>query len=504
METTYMNTTYKLLFLFFFFFMIICLVPVAGDTEPDPFGDPFDQAETGIQTEEEETNTEFEEPPAADTLREILFSWETGYYPLARFIPGEKPLFVSNRVTGKADVSCSFGNVNIQGSFDLDINPRDINLSGADSVHSLRVNELYCGIRGDFFDVKAGYFPVEWSQMNTFHLTNYFNTREGLSTDLDQFGFDPDEFDFVVDYSRFTDEGKDIDPVCGIHLLGYYSMFSLELIISPPFFFYDQAPSMSEAIDTIPFPPTVEVTLDNTLPAFSLENTEIAARAGITISSLDFYLSYFHGFDNRLLYTTATTVSLPADIDILMTKEYSLLDRIGSSLSYDLSGMIIHAEMVMSFAEPIVYSETTTYPDPLGDITDTKSEKTAAMEISAGFDWEVLSGFRVIAEYTDFFLLEDVADVQEEILHGDSTFGALHYTLPLSQGEITLKTGVLFDWAGNELTSVSSVNYDFLNGFNCEVLLYYFYITEETDATSDIFKILDKSILAGIFFTLSL
>jgi hypothetical protein len=160
--------------------------------------------------------------------------------------------------------------------------------------------------------------------------------------------------------------------------------------------------------------------------------------------------------------------------------------------------------MVMSFSDPVLYYKTTSYPDPLGDITDTKIKETTTMEISAGFDWEVFSNFRTIFEYSDSFLLEEVPDVEEETLHGDSLFGAVHYTLPLSQSEITFIEGILFDWAGNELTSVNTVEYDFLNGFTCKLSLYYFHIIEPTDATSDTFKILDRNIIAGIFFKLSI
>lgn len=236
-------------------------------------------------------------------------------------------------------------------------------------------------------------------------MTNYFDTKDSFYFDLNLFGFQPDDFDLMIDYSLITQQADKNDSIIGLHLLFYYSLFSLELVVSPPFFFNDQTYSIQDALDNFSFPDTVAISLTNTKPAAILANIEFAARFGMTISSLDFYLSYFHGFDNRALFTTNTLLSPPENLVIEITQEYTLLDRIGASVSYDLFGMIIHAETVMSFSDPVLYYQTTSLPDPMGDIINTKIKNIMTLEISAGLDWEVFTNFRILFELTDFFYL---------------------------------------------------------------------------------------------------
>lgn len=521
-----MQNRYRVLFILFIFLMVCSMLSAvetdaSGDSsvspdashagEDDPFGDPFDQINDETEEEKEDDDAMIDpgELPGK-TQSDVMISGEVGYFPVLKFKAEKKPLFVSNLITGKTDLHYSFGNIKAAGSFKLDIDPHSTILSPNSSVdtfddlYELSINELYCGFQADIIDMKAGYFTVDWSQMNVFTLTNYFNRNTSFYFDLDLFGFHPDDFDLDVDYSLFTTNDKENDAIAGLHLLAYYSLFSLELIVSPPFFFNDQTSYIADALNTFTFPANVDIALFNSPPAFTLENIGVAARFGFTIFSLDVYLSYFHGFDNRALYTTTTILSPPENLDIEIAREYSLLDRGGISASYDLFGMIIHAEMIMSFSDPVLYYHTTSFPEPLGDVIDTKIKNIMTMEISAGFDWEIFPNFRVIFEYTDSFLLEDVPDVQKETLHGDTLFGAVHYTLPLPGSEITFTEGIFFDWSGNEITSINKLKYDFLNGFVCEFSLFYFHITEETEATSDSFKIMNKNIIAGIFFILTI
>ncbi|MBN2440274.1 MAG: hypothetical protein JXJ04_02985 [Spirochaetales bacterium] len=477
------------------------------NNESDAFGDPFGQNEEtpeSATTDEDPSSPEPEEdislPSGPEKTspglnRNFSISGEAGYFPLIKIEPEKDPVFVLNRVTDITHINYSFGDSSVTGSFQLGIDP-----DASTEACRFTVDELFFSYHYNFSTIKAGYMALDWSLMNVFKLTNYFFTPAAFYFDLDVFDFNPHDLDMVIDYSPFAIEDPGTDGAAGLYVFFYYNIFSLELMVSPPSFFHNQSSPLSEALSLFTFPSHVTLSLVDTPPPLEISNVEIAARLGITLNSTDIYLSYFHGFDKRMFYTTTTALALPSDLDIMIKREYTLVDKAGASASIDLFGLMINSEAVLNFSDPVMYYKTTHYPDPPGDIIDMKQTETTSIEISTGCDWEIIPDIRLICEYNDYFLLEKIPDVMEETLNGDTLFGALRYTLVLPRLEIIFMPGIRYDFSGHEITSINYIECDFLNGFTIDFALYYFYITEETDATSDNFKIMNEDTLFGVFF----
>jgi hypothetical protein len=352
----------------------------------DDFGDPFGQDEESEDAAiaEDETTGSLPDGPGDEWKPDISLSGDISYTPLVRISPDDDISMAYNAMAGNMNIAYSFGDCDIAGKFHLELDPFSY-----ENLYKLSVGELFFAYHTDVFHFRAGYSSLDWSLMNAFKLTNYFHTPVSLFFDLDLFSLPPELIAPLMDYSAFVVDEEPSDPMLGIRFLVFYKIFSLEIAAGPPFFYNDLPYNIEEMLSVIDMPGQVNLSLTDTLPENILANGEIAARLGMTLYTTDLYFSYFHGFDRRQFYTTTTAVVPPDSLNIDIERKYSIVDKAGLSISADVLGCVLNAEAVFTFSDPVLYYMTTSFPDPLGDMTDVRRMRTTSLEISAGSDWEL-------------------------------------------------------------------------------------------------------------------
>lgn len=117
---------------------------------------------------------------------------------------------------------------------------------------------------------------------------------------------------------------------------------------------------------------------------------------------------------------------------------------------------------------------------------------------SAGFEWELVKNLRLIGEYTDRHTREEVPDLDEPAVPRDTAFAALDLIVPLARQELGFTAAASYDWSGGELAATGTCRLDSLNGIRAELSGVYFDVLERTDATTDLFDALARSLLFAL------
>ena len=135
---------------------------------------------------------------------------------------------------------------------------------------------------------------------------------------------------------------------------------------------------------------------------------------------------------------------------------------------------------------------------PIGTVTNKVLGYAPLLRWSAGFDWEVFKNIRLLFEYTDLHLLEELDGVDESLLGGDTFFGTIDIRLPMGMIEPAFTAGALYDWSGHDFTVLGTLGVDFLNGFVLEVSGIYFDIFDSTDRTSPMYEQLENDVILNL------
>jgi hypothetical protein len=464
-------------FRFFVIFQALLLLfcGTISAQEDDPFGDPFAEIEKDPETEESgETdegdgteNSEFSPPPlevyGTISLHPILYLNKVdGDYA--------EPFFPLSSMDGRINVRHRMGNIEFFAGFSAGAvyRPNTVPETAVD------VEELYFRHLSDFSDVTVGRFSPEWSPMNVFKLSDFFAPQSGL----------------LFGGSGFTRVST------GLRAIFYYKIFSFEGIYLP---FYTASTPFSEYASELfnfsPYPDTVPVNITDNEPGMKWDTLQAAFRAGLDFGFADFYFFGRHGYLPDAIITSETVFTPPADLMLEVTKKYPKVNSLGLTAISEVWRIIFNAEASVTFDYPLIVTETVSYPDPIGTVENRSMKAAASLRWSAGFDWEIFKNIRIIGEYSDFHLLEDISDVDTSRNPGDTVFGALDVILPAPKFELGFTTGPLYDWSGGEFTYINSIRTDFFNGISMELSGIYFDVFKTTDSTTEMYEELSGDFL---------
>lgn len=411
--------------------------------------------------------------------------------------------------------SDSFGNLNADYKFysfrlfaDFDFTAT-IDTSGIPKF-DIEPKELYVSFVSNNAVVNLGHLIIEWSQMDIYSLTNYFNPYsstiyskqllEGVNGVHGQFYFmDNMSFELIM-LPLFTESSLSTSRLNvflgGIGDLGETDIDDYLIGLDGDDFggiFNDLTNTGDEdENDAQPIPPTTPMA-DTTPPKPDIKNTQLGFRYGVTFSGIDLYLMYFHGYYNSPLITytyeepdlddpgdpSDDSLTGADDYGALATggvvmefkRVYRMIDSFALSTSFNLWEITFKGEMAFTLNSPLIFKRTV-YIESTGVFVDRALTTAPTIHASLGLDWEFLDDFRLIAEYSEFFILEDV-NVDEETIPGNTIFATIAYTLSLDTFDVIFAQGAHYDYKDQQLVSISYIQMDFLNGFYAEFGLGY-------------------------------
>ncbi len=430
--------------------------------DEDPFGDPFAVHDGEVEP--------LSSAPVFAVSGEIVYQpilfldWQDDAY-------GD-PVYLSNAVSGDIGLYGAFG----RSSFVADFRTRVIAVAGGTPEFEIDIRELYFNYRSNFVDIEVGFFPLEWSVMNVFKIADFFQ---------------PAALPFLT--GELLSSSR-----TGIHAIFYYGLFSLEGVYLP---LYSAPASVGDYVGSSLgvdfYPQDIEVVQIDEKPDPTYDHFQAAGRFGMALGALDLYLLGYHGYSNQEIHTSQTVFEPPASSSLLVEREYNIVDTLGLSASFELLGFVVGAEATVTFEAPVLVDEVVELLQPVGTVTNKVLARVPVLAWSAGFDWGFLPNTRLLFEYSDLHVLEELDSLDETALAGDTFFAALAIIIP-ARFELDFFLGSIYDWSGHELTLIGTVGIDFLNGITVDMSAIYFEVLEATVATSALYEHLERDIILDL------
>ncbi|MFW5799793.1 MAG: hypothetical protein ACOCV8_03165, partial [Spirochaetota bacterium] len=413
-----------------------------------------------------------------------------------------KDRYIANDIYSNVEWSYSFNSIKLLISLDL------LSTLDTSSIPKFDISsrELYFSYHSDNMELIAGHIFIEWSLLDFYSLTNYFNP---LTSNL---------------YS-----GQLMEGINGLHAKFFFPHLSLEFVILPLFTESELSTSrlnplsdlgsdsgqtaVDDATDTdgeeestqtqnpveddnqIVAPATLNI--DSTPPSYSIKNTQIGFRYGLTLPGIDFYLVYFHGYYNEFMISVKNKNSQLNDFndqindpsDDMLTgldefnnlsigtravnieRIYRIIDSVGFSTSFSAFDITFTGESKITFNMPVIY-EREVYIKSVGVFTDLAMTKAQVFQYSVGINYEFWD-FRLIAEFSDLYVFDNIKSIRKDLLPGDTVFGLLNYTLTLDFVEFNFSQGAHYDYIDKQLVVLSYITTDFQNGLYLDTILIY-------------------------------
>lgn len=240
----------------------------------------------------------------------------------AYFYPESRP--------GGAD---SYGNVHERGS-----------------VTTVEARELYLA-GGERFQFKIGKIVHNWGTADAFTVVNYLDRA-----DLREF--------------FMKDDGDETTGVYALNLKYLFGDFMVETsfvpLHNPPLFPDAQGvwAIKPAAVDTAFGAVTPEIDYGGPL-ATNWDNASAALRAGGTLGTLDFHLSYFYGPDQSIFFIPAYELShggnpaSPTGINsVTLSPYYESVHKAGFDMAYVYEKLSVRAEAAFTYDKPAIVSDT--------------------------------------------------------------------------------------------------------------------------------------------------
>ncbi len=428
----------------------------------DAFGDPF----SGDQSLPEHDEAGVVDLSGRLSYKPVFFA---AYADKKR----ENPVFLSNAVETVLTVGSEFGRTRFSAEFSV-----GVDIDGDNNpVFDIGARRLYFNYRADVLDLTIGRFAIEWSPMSVFPLSDFFSPA-GMPA-----------------------PGGDVaeEPATGLRAVAYVGPLTLEGVFVPLYYAPTAMTDYFGALGIDLYPDDIPVVLTDSRPGLSLGNPQGAVRLGLDIPFLDTYFYYFHGFMNQTLTTSRTEFEPPATVTLVVENVHRIVDRFGLTATLDVLGFIVNAEAVLTLGAPVHVTEEVELP--IGPVTNTVLKSAPLARWSAGFEWEMAKDVRLIFEYADVEVLENVPEVNQALLGGNKVFGALDVRLPVGPSEQSLTAGAFYDWSGGGLTAVATLKSDFLNGVTVEASGIYFSVLGTTGDTVSVYAQLDNSLIFSLTAT---
>lgn len=492
------------------------------ENEDDPFGDPFsdndDENTDSNNNDENNTNNfvdfnDFDIPKPEYTIHgtiglgiTTLFMGDNVY---TDELPEDEPRnrFLASDAYANINGSYEFNGFYLYGSLDL---LATVDTSGIPQFE-IDVRELFVNYHSNIMELSLGHLLVSWSPMELFTLTNYFNPMstdfyskelmEGVNGLRSQFFININNgkinymsFDLVV-LPLFTESAfttSRLNPISGMDDdFGQTTLDDLTNTDGEE----DEVVSQTPQEDDTQAPAPAGFTYDTTPPSPDIRNIQFGLRYGIVFPGIDVYVMYYHGFFNGFLFTlkneefdSGVEVGDPSD-DVLtsaddygsllvgtrtldLNRVYRIIDSIGINSTFKVWEMTWKADAKFTFNEPIIFKKKV-FIESTGVFTDYALIRSPTLQFSLGVDWEFISDWRLILEYSEHFVLKRGLELETDLLPGNTIAGGIIYILTKTNFEITFTQGVYFDYMDRQFVSASYIKTDLLNGFYGELGFIY-------------------------------
>ncbi len=510
--------------------------------DDDPFGDPFNNDGNNDDTNGKDNSSggfSFEVPKPDLQIKgtvglgiSIIFQGDNEYLEdsdLARV------RYLASDVYGNFQVNYDFNNFHILGNFDVLVT---LDSSGMPDFN-FDVRELYFDYYSKIFEINFGHIFVKWSQMQVYTIANYFNPMSLsniYSMELSQ-AINGIQAIFYVPF----DNNK------------YINYMNFELVVVPLFTEMSVSTSLLSPLtnsisateqtlldeiddtdgennintvniveDDTQLPPITTVDLETTPPSYDILNTQFGFKYSINFPGVDLSLIYFHGFYNKFMFSYTNTKTASGDIgdpsddiltgaddygylikgarDLNIKRVYRIIDSIALNSSFTISSATFTLETAFTFNTPLIYKRKVFIPST-GIFFDKALTTAPTFQFAVGVNWEFISDFRLMLEYSEFFVLKEL-DLDKESLPGNTIFGGLVYMLTTNKIEMTFLLGANFDYLDKQFVALGYVNADFLNGLSMQVagafLNDFGDIIDGEDRPEGMFGPLNKSFILAI------
>ncbi len=440
--------------------------------DPDPFGDPF-------------AGTPPAAPPAPPETR-VELSGELRYQPALHvgWAEGEEkyeePTLVSGDVEADLDVAVSRGLLSFTGAFTA-TTPTPAGAS-PETDRAVAVRELYARRIGEYSDITVGYFDPNWSSFDFFPVLNFFDGVNAL----------------------FLNAAGSAG-VTGLRAIGYVGPFTGELIVVPlPRVRDSGLTTAAEIFGYSPYPPEVPVTVTEPQPSRTFEEVHVAGRLGASFGPVALYVAGYRGYPTREVRESVTTFDATAaaagenPLSVAVTAVRPMVTTVAAAASAEVLGAVVEVEAAFTWDDPLAVSVINELPPPVGEVTDRAIETAHTVAVAGRLDWELVPNTRILAEVTDFVVIDAPENLDEAMLPGTSIFAGVDILVPAPQSEFGLTVGPICDWSGRELTMVGRVRADLLNGVTSELTVAYLTVGDAKNATSDFALSTDHDVLLSL------
>jgi hypothetical protein len=471
----------------------------------DAFGDPFaDLPDNGPADADGSAATDDasdgSEEPVVQPLRSTLgppetaveLTGELGYAPTLHFAWQEAeqdaddtdgeysgPAVVGSDPSAYLDLTVSRGLLSFVGRVSATA-PADA--TGNSGTAPLRVRELYARRLGQHTDLTVGHFDLSWSSFDLFPVINFLR-GSGM---------------------RFVSE-KDTAGVTGARLIAYVGPVSAEAVVVPlpP----ARASELAEAASVFgysPYPEDLAVTFTEAQPARSLEEVHLAGRLGVSLGPAAVYVAGYRGYPTRDVRESLTSFDATAAQDgedplsMEVTTVRPMINTAAGVVSVEVLGAVVDAEAAFTWDDRVTVLMDNELPPPGGTVTDRAVVTAHTLAVSGRLDWKLLPKTRLLAEVSEFFVIDQPDSLDKAALPGSTLFTGVDILMSTNGAELGLTAGPIYDWAGRELTMVGRIRADLLNGVTSELTAVYLTVGDERAATTDFALATDHDVLVSL------
>jgi hypothetical protein len=306
-----------------------------------------------------------------------------------------------------------------------------LNDSSQSSPWDILLWEVYVDIYGlgfDWFDLRIGKQRIAWGTADRLNPTDNLNPND--FTDYMNFGEKVPSWALKADFSIIEERLKlttiflpNVVPV----LLPRYGAF--------PF---------GDSTDLQGLPPNIIIGGTSTsisTPAYDMNHTMQAAKLAGSLFSVDWSLSYFHGYDNLPLVKTVNIVpTSPTEVSVQTSLALPELHVVGADLAGELLSIGWWAEVAAFIPAKAVHTSITA-PDQTGQPTTTEEvalSNDPYVKYTLGLDYTFSFGTYVNLQYNHGFSTER----GHEKLHD---YFMLRLEHKLLNGDLKLAIGALYE-----------------------------------------------------------
>ena len=259
--------------------------------------------------------------------------------------------------------------------------------------------EAYIAL-GETLKFKIGKQVFNWGVADSFRVTNYLDSR-------------------YLGELFFTEEDERYTGSFAVNVKYLFSDYAVEIAVIPQYTPYTMASTGSywnfspSAVNGIT--PTIDTS--SSAPK-DLENISTGIRAGGTLGSFDFHLSYFHGINNNIVMVPYSTVTGGSLSSIELKPLNVISDKVGFDSALTVGKFALRTEILYSPNQGALHdteTEVVSQTNAANFTSRTVVDEVPYLAYTLGFDVNLWGkNGQILMEYTNSNYLSNPDDYQEE------------------------------------------------------------------------------------------